>query len=65
MTDSCGKCGCHSFALLYGMFCIYISYHTCDIELSVESQHKYLHCTASPTWDNYAEERVSGYSVIS
>ena len=27
MTDSCGKCGCHFFALLYGMFCIYISYH--------------------------------------
>ena len=39
MTDSCGKCGCHSFALLYGMFCIYISYRSCDIELSVEGQH--------------------------
>ena len=49
MTDSCGKCGCHSFALLYGMFCIYISYHTFDIQLSVEGQHKYLHCTAYET----------------
>ena len=49
MTDSCGKCGCHSFALLYGMFCIYISYHTCDIELSVEGQLRYLHYIACET----------------
>ena len=49
MTDWCGKCGCHSFALLYGMFCIYISYHTFDIQLSVEGQHRYLHCIAYET----------------